>query len=243
MKRILLCAALACAGCSDDFARADDAVVDGEQGVRLVSFGAQPEPQAAVIAAEADVDQAQPSDDGTWPFPRIDEAPGVGAAERAAPGPGDPSPAQLERMTVRVTDEVFEPTFGNLSLEDVEMEDLLDALLYPDEYTDEERAFPEHIAQMEGREVAIVGYQIPLEWKDRVVLEMMLVGDLMGCCFGGAPQPDQWLNVRMQADKGCKYFPYMPVVVKGTFRITPLEDEAGYAAGCYHIDAVSVEKE
>jgi hypothetical protein len=33
------------------------------------------------------------------------------------------------------------------------------------------------------------------------------------------------------------------VVVKGTFRITPLEDEAGYAAGCYHIDAVSVEKE
>lgn len=222
MKRSLLFVALACVACGDDFVPSSEVVV-ADEGVRLASFGAQPEPVAAA------------PDDGGWPFPRVD-----GADEPTGAGP---TAAQLERATVKQDGDVFEPTFGNLSLEDVEMEDLLDALLYPDEYTEEEKAFPEHIAAMNGQEVAIVGYQIPLEWKDRVVLEMMLVGDLMGCCFGGAPQPDQWLNVKMKEGKSCKYYPYLPVIVRGTLRITPIEDEAGYAAGCYHIDADSVEKE
>ena len=58
----------------------------------------------------------------------------------------------------------------------------------------------------------------------------MLVRDLMGCCFGGAPQPDEWISVRME-EGGADYYPYIPVVVTGTLRVEAIEDEAGYAAG------------
>lgn len=130
----------------------------------------------------------------------------------------------------------------DLSLEGEDFEDILDKLLYPDQYEADEYNVPERIKQLEGKEVAIVGYQIPLEWEGTTVPEFMLVGDLLGCCFGGAPRPDEWINVKMQG-KGSEYFPYIPVIVRGTLRIEGIEDEAGYAAGCYHIDAVSVEKE
>ena len=48
--------------------------------------------------------------------------------------------------------------------------------------------------------------------------------------------------VRM-AEGGADYHPYIPVVVTGTLRVEAIEDEAGYAAGCFHITGDSVEKD
>lgn len=133
-------------------------------------------------------------------------------------------------------------TWSVLNMQDLPMEDILDALLYPDEYEDDEFAMPERIQQHHEQKVSIVGYMIPIEWKKKVVPEFMLVRDLMGCCFGGAPQPDEWISVRME-EGGADYYPYIPVVVTGTLRVEAIEDEAGYAAGCFHITGDSVEKD
>ncbi len=128
-------------------------------------------------------------------------------------------------------------------LEDEGREDLLDAMLYPDEYTEEERAFPERVQAFDGQEVALRGYMIPsLQDKDRI-LSFMIVGDLLACCFGTAPRSDQWVDVTMADGESCEYFAFVPVIVKGTFRIEVIEDEAGYPAGCYRLRAVSVERE
>lgn len=133
-------------------------------------------------------------------------------------------------------------TWAVLNMQDLPMEDILDALLYPDEYESGEFAMPERIQQHHEQKVSIVGYMIPIEWKKKVVPEFMLVRDLMGCCFGGAPQPDEWISVRME-EGGADYYPYIPVVVTGTLRVEAIEDEAGYAAGCFHITGDSVEKD
>jgi len=133
-------------------------------------------------------------------------------------------------------------TWSVLNMQDLAMEDILDALLYPDEYEDDEFAMPERIQQHHEQKISIVGYMIPIEWKKKTVPEFMLVRDLMGCCFGGAPQPDEWISVRM-AEGGADYYPYIPVVVTGTLRVEAIEDEAGYAAGCFHITGDSVEKD
>jgi len=130
----------------------------------------------------------------------------------------------------------------DVAIESDDVEDILDKLLYPDQYEEDEFNLPEHLQALDGQEVAIVGYQIPLEWEGTTVPEFMLVGDLLGCCFGGAPRPDEWINVKMKG-KGAEYFPYIPVIVTGTLRIEGIEDDAGYAAGCYHIDAEACEKE
>lgn len=130
----------------------------------------------------------------------------------------------------------------DLSMEGEAIEDILDKLLYPDQYGADEYNLPDYISELDGQEVGIVGYQIPLEWEGTTVPEFMLVGDLLGCCFGGAPMPDEWINVKMKG-LGSEYYPYIPVIVTGTLRVEGIEDEAGYAAGCYHIDGVEVKKE
>jgi hypothetical protein len=143
---------------------------------------------------------------------------------------------------IEVEEGVRAIAWRDLSMEGDEVEDILDKMLYPDQYEADEYNLPERISELDGQEVAIVGYQIPLEWEGTTVPEFMLVGDLLGCCFGGAPMPDEWINVKMKG-KGADYFPYIPVIVTGTLRVEGIEDEAGYAAGCYHVDATSVKKE
>ncbi len=133
-------------------------------------------------------------------------------------------------------------SWSDLSMQDIEMEDILDSLLYPEEYEEGEFTFPDRIQRNDGEVVSIVGYMIPLEWKETRVPEFMLVRDLLGCCFGGSPQPDEWINVIMEGE-GADYFPYIPVIVTGKFKIEGIEDEAGYAAGCFHLAGTSVSKE
>lgn len=136
--------------------------------------------------------------------------------------------------------------FPDISLEELGddgIEDLLDALLYPDDYTEEELAFPEHLKNLDDTKVALRGYMIPSVQKDGVVTEFLLVADLLSCCFGGAPQPDQWVQVVMDEGHSSEYFAFVPIRVNGRFWLEVIEDEAGYAAGCFHLDAVEVERE
>ena len=89
--------------------------------------------------------------------------------------------------------------FPHLSLDeldDIQLEDLLDALLYPDEYEEEDRRFPEQIQALDGKEVALTGFMIPVVWEETKVEEFMLVRDLLACCFGGAPQPGYRQSLR-----------------------------------------------
>ncbi|MDF1837004.1 MAG: DUF3299 domain-containing protein [Planctomycetota bacterium] len=136
--------------------------------------------------------------------------------------------------------------FPDLSLEELGedgVEDLLDALLYPDESTEEELAFPDHVQELDDTQVALRGYMIPNVQKDGKVTEFMLVADLLSCCFGGAPTPDQWVDVKMVDGNTSEYFAFVPIRVKGRFWLQVIEDEAGYASGCFHIDGVEVERE
>ena len=70
----------------------------------------------------------------------------------------------------------------------------------------------------------------------------LLVRDLLQCCFGGSPEPDEWVDVDM-APEGTTYWAYVPVVVRGTFRLAGQSDEAGYATGAFSIDATDAREE
>jgi len=118
----------------------------------------------------------------------------------------------------------------------------LRGLLDPENAKTGEYAFPEGIQALDEQDVAILGYMIPLEWDDNKVPEFMLVRDLMGCCFGSSAQPDEWIDVRMVAGEA-EYISYLPVVVIGKLSVGSFVDDAGYQAGCYHIDATSVQME
>ena len=102
--------------------------------------------------------------------------------------------------------------------------------------------FPDAVAALDGERVEIVGYMIPEEWQRREVTEFMLVRDLLACCFGGAPQPDEWIHVSMEEGRGSAYYPFVAVSVRGTLRIEGIDDGAGYAAGCFRLEGTEVEE-
>ena len=134
-------------------------------------------------------------------------------------------------------------TFGDLSLVSVDLDALLDYLYKPDTERALAFEFPGPVKAKAGDERAMVGYMIPLEYKpksDDIVI-FMLVRDLMSCCFGGMPRPDEWVYVEMRGDNVARLFPYVPVVVRGELIVGRLEDEFGFATGVYTMKADSVE--
>lgn len=134
-------------------------------------------------------------------------------------------------------------SWADLSLEGIDKDLLLDALVYPEEYDEGEAIeFPERIQALDGEKVALTGYMIAVTWDDDRVKNFMLVRDLMACCFGGSPEPDEWVDVTM-VDKGSPYIQFVPVVTRGTFHIQGLSDPAGYATGAFRMDGVDTREE
>ncbi|MGB0330928.1 MAG: DUF3299 domain-containing protein [Planctomycetota bacterium] len=134
-------------------------------------------------------------------------------------------------------------TFGDLSLVSVDLDALLDYLYKPETELARAFEFPGPVQAKAGDEKAMVGYMIPLEYKPKSddITIFMLVRDLMSCCFGGMPRPDEWVYVEMRGDAVARLFPYVPVVVRGELIVGRLEDDFGFATGVYTMKADAVE--
>jgi len=131
-------------------------------------------------------------------------------------------------------------TFRDLSLAGLDVDALLDAVLFPEEYEPEELealALPERITRFDGRDVSIVGYMIPGELEGNEVRDFMLVRDLMSCCFGGSPNADEWIDVVMVEGELAVYHPFLPMRVEGRMSLGGAVDDAGFAVGIFHLEA------
>ncbi len=132
-------------------------------------------------------------------------------------------------------DGTLQVRFRHLSLDaldDFEFEEVMDELM------EGTVRFPEPIAALDGKRIAVTGYMIPETWKRTKVTDFMLVRDLLACCFGGAPQPDEWIHVAMKEGRGTPYFPFVPMEVTGTLRIVGIDDGSGYAGGCFRLEGL-----
>ncbi|MDF1800929.1 MAG: DUF3299 domain-containing protein [Planctomycetota bacterium] len=208
----LLCTVLL-ASCGDDPSAAEPFVPI--QGAALDGSEDQPEPEP-----EPEVEPVAVAE------PVAEQPPVV-----APPAPGPEGPIEV--------------SFWDLSLYELDVDAMLDALLNPEEYDEEEHeelAFPEEIARLDGGEVSIKGYMIPGKMERGNVRDFMLVRDLLGCCFGGAPLPDEWVDVVMHEDADAEYYQYIPVRVTGTFSLGGKQDKAGFARGVYKMQAIQVDE-
>ena len=70
----------------------------------------------------------------------------------------------------------------------------------------------------------------------------MLVRDLLACCFGGSPEPDEWVDVRVKG-RGAHSYQYVPVVTRGTFHVQGIADDAGYATGAFRLEGDDAREE
>lgn len=196
--------------------------LDREQGVETA-------PEAASEAAPSEIEPGDVDAD-TLRVGSVD--PSLAARLKA-----DPSAYATKHIEGLVT-------FRMLSLAGIDLDSLLDYLFSPDTERAKAFVFPEAIRALDQKEAAIVGYMIPLEYKPKTdeIKVFMLVRDLMACCFGGAPRPDEWVYVEMEGDRSSKLYPYLPIVVRGKLTVGRLEDEFGLSSGVYSMSAKSVEE-
>lgn len=133
---------------------------------------------------------------------------------------------------------VYHLAFSDLSLEGEDVDNIIDYLLFPDEFEEGEGfQFPDHLKALDGKEITISGYMIPGRIRKNMVKDFMLVRDLAGCCFGGAPNPDEWIDVVMEGDAEAEYLRYLPIKVRGKLTLIGEQDQEGYAVGVYRMKA------
>lgn len=136
--------------------------------------------------------------------------------------------AELKPLDELDRDELDEDviSFSALSLVGTDIEALLDHIFPINDDPPPPYDYPEEVLALDDTEVKLVGYMIPLTWKEGAVTELMLVRDLASCCFGGIPRPDEWAFVSFPEGESTEYFPYVPVLVTGPLKLYPLEKEA-----------------
>lgn len=227
-----LLAVLTFAACSDE---GEVASVDRSKiGAGRPFF--DPEAAQAAAAAKAVAAAARAADPSAAPE----------AASEPESTPLDPAGQSDDPLAqygwTRDRDGYVQITYLDLVLDGLDQEVLVEKLLYPDDYKDVELDWPARVRALDGQKVALTGYMLPLLWKDTTVPHFMLVRDLMACCFGGAPKPDEWTDVKMDGE-GAGYWSYVPVITRGIFRLAGIADEAGYAAGAYSIEGHDVRRE
>lgn len=171
----------------------------------------------------------------------------IDGSEDAAPAASPPAAEPLAEAPPTAADAgPLRLTYQDLSLVDYDVDAMLDCMLFPEAYDDEDRqhlAFPDELTRLMGREVSIVGYMIPGDLDQGEVKDFMLVRDLLGCCFGGTPMPDEWIDVVMEPGESAEYRPYLPMRVTGEMSLGGEQDEAGFAMGIYKLRASDVQVE
>lgn len=212
------------------------AAIDGSEDPRPAAPAPPVEEDVSIVAGEYTVDA---TDGGAAPE----------ASESGDDGPAEPEVASAPAEEPEPEPEPEGPvdiSFRDLSLIDYDVDAMLDLMLFPEEYEGEETAdieVPGDIRSLDGREVSLVGYMIPGEIDRGNVRDFMLVRDLMGCCFGGQPMPDEWVDVIMEEEAEAEYRPYMPMRVTGVLTLGGEQDEAGFAIGIYRLKASEVQLE
>ena len=246
------------AGCegSDPYEIESTTAAVGEQGASFYdeerAAEARAEREAAAKAAEAGNPAGESTEDenGTEDTGASEDDPSAGfdpnVAGTLTVGGVDPALAsKLKADPSAYAKNSIEGlvTFRMLSLAGVDIDQLLDYLFSDDPEKANVFEFPPGIMALSGQEAAVVGYMIPLEYKpktDEIVI-FMLVRDLMSCCFGNVPRPDEWIYVEMEKGASTKLYPYVPITVYGELTVGKLEDEFGFSSGVYSLEATKVE--
>jgi hypothetical protein len=96
---------------------------------------------------------------------------------------------------------------------------------------------PSEIKQLEGKQVKIPGFMVPLEDNQRKVTEFLLVPTPQACIHVPPPPPNQMVYVRMK--KGTEANPGMPIWVYGKFKVNTVRSQYGEVS--FELEGVEVE--
>ena len=95
-------------------------------------------------------------------------------------------------------------------------------------------AIPASIRALDGTEVAIRGFMLPLKIDGGLVREFLLMRDQSMCCFGVVPNLNDWVSVKMPAP-GVKAIMDQPVIIFGRLEVGEIYDH-GMLSSIYRME-------
>lgn len=93
---------------------------------------------------------------------------------------------------------------------------------------------PREIRALDGREVGVRGFMLPIRMDGGLVREFLLMRDQSMCCFGVIPRINEWVAVTMSG-RGVRAMMDQPVTVFGTLRVGEVY-EHGVLGGIYRME-------
>jgi hypothetical protein len=94
---------------------------------------------------------------------------------------------------------------------------------------------PEDIRKLDGRQVGIRGFLLPVKMDDGLAVEFLLMRDRSFCCYGAPPKINQWITVHVKG-RGVKPVMDQVITVYGTLHVAEMR-ESGFLVGIYALDA------
>ncbi len=150
----------------------------------------------------------------------------------------DHGPVRAGSSDLPLPEGVVLATWDDLMVPDYEPPSPLD----PDDGYTKEDLFPAEVLAFDGRRVAVEGFMLPTDFKGSRVTAFVLSPYPPGCCFGGMPGMDEWIDVEVDDPNGVEYFAYRTVRVIGTFEVGELLDDYGYVRSIFRQRAQTVER-
>jgi len=96
-----------------------------------------------------------------------------------------------------------------------------------------EEQIPEVVKSWNNKKVIVTGYMVPVKMDKGLVTEFLLMRNTMACCFGGVPNMNEWVIVKMK--KGVQPLMDIPVSFYGVLKVGAMF-ENGYMTGLFELE-------
>jgi hypothetical protein len=152
------------------------------------------------------------------------------AAPVVAPQPeaAAPAPAPTPPTTTAGVDDAKTVTFDELAG--------FDYALYAEE-TKTKHEIPAKIQALSGKKIAVDGYMMPLAYEAGGAKKFILMKNQFGCCYGGTPKLNEWIEVTMEGGAVAEYQQHVLVTAWGVLEVKP-ESRDGVATSLYKMRGI-----
>jgi hypothetical protein len=96
-----------------------------------------------------------------------------------------------------------------------------------------EEQIPTTVKSWNGKKAIVTGYMMPVKMEKGLVTEFLLMRNTVACCFGGVPNMNEWVVVKMK--KGVTPVMDVPVQFFGELKVGAMF-ENGYMTGLYELE-------
>lgn len=115
-----------------------------------------------------------------------------------------------------------------------------DSEMQPEDQPEKDaESIPANIKALDGQKVRLEGFMMPLKLEKGKVRQFLLLRNQMMCCYGIAPQANEWILVDVVGDPIAARMDE-PIYVTGLFRVGVIR-EAGAFIGIYRLETAKTE--